>query len=152
MPVTEHQIAAAAATQVDAAAIARLFVEEHADVLIAYGSAKAIAVVRHSLSIFMQSMMLDGNDGPRHSGPRPHFFAVLGIDGLPDPEADLHTPLSRKSFMPDVIVCDPTLTIGTDIRESVSAAVTAFARCMEAYLPAYSICRPTGRPSMGSAG
>ena len=134
MPVTEHQMPAAAGKQATAEAIAQLFADERADVLIACGSARAIAATRHSRSIIMQTMRPDRHDGATRPAARPHFFAVLGIDGLPDPEADLGEPLSRKSFLPDVIFCDPTLTLGICIRESASAAVTAFARCVEAYL------------------
>ena len=132
--MTEHQMPASAGKQATAEAIAQLFADERADVLIACGSARAIAATRHSRSIIMQTMRPDRHDGATRPPARPHFFAVLGIDGLPDPEADLAEPLSRKSFLPDVIFCDPTLTLGICIRESASAAVTAFARCVEAYL------------------
>lgn len=102
-----------------------------ADVLIAYGSARAIGLGRKCRHVLWAA-----SDG----APPLELFAIPGIDGLPNPCRALQTggqalfDPATKSGLPSLLICDPTLTMGVGQYETASAAVTTLVRCLEAYL------------------
>ena len=67
-------------------------------------------------------------------GSRPAFFAVPGVDGLPDPcNRNLE---SWRDGLPSVVICDPTLTQSPAPGALLRAAVLTLMRCIESYLGA----------------
>lgn len=91
------------------------------DVVIAFGSARAIALGRH--------LRRDLRDG---SGARLPLYAVPGIDGLPDPcRPNLET---WQGSLPTVLICDPTLTLGAGPDAALQSVMISLVRATEAYL------------------
>ena len=91
------------------------------DVVISFGSARAIELgrdVRRALS--------------DAAGHRLAFYAVPGIDGLPDPCRS--TVETWRTSLPTVLICDPTLTLAEDAQASQRSAVMSLVRSTEAYL------------------
>lgn len=95
----------------------------HVDAIIAFGSMSAIEMGRN-----MRRELRDAN------GARPAFFAVPGIDGLPDP-CTLNLE-SWRDGLPSVVICDPTLTGAEAPGTSLRAAVITLMRAIESYLGA----------------
>ncbi|MDW3221517.1 MAG: iron-containing alcohol dehydrogenase [Paracoccaceae bacterium] len=101
------------------------------NVLIAYGSARAIEYARKCRQVLQQ-------DHP--SKARIDLFAIPGVDGLPGPcrkgcePGELPSDLSIRMGLPTILICDPTVTLGADPAVSARAAVTTLVQCLEAYL------------------
>ncbi|MCR8725748.1 iron-containing alcohol dehydrogenase [Frigidibacter sp. ROC022] len=91
------------------------------DVVISFGSARAIELgrkVRRALS--------------EVAGYRLPFYAVPGIDGLPDPcRSNLET---WRTSLPTVLICDPTLTLAEGAEAGRQSAVMSLVRSTEAFL------------------
>ncbi|MCB1339666.1 MAG: iron-containing alcohol dehydrogenase, partial [Pseudooceanicola sp.] len=67
-------------------------------------------------------------------GARPAFFAIPGIDGLPDPcTRNLE---SWRDALPSVVICDPTVAQDAAPGAALRAAVLTLMRCIESYLGA----------------
>ena len=91
------------------------------DAIIAFGAARAIELARKC----RYALRAGGH-------PRLPLFAIPGIDGLPGPcTRNLE---SWRSGLPSVLICDPTVTLGTDDRISLRASVLSLVRCCESYL------------------
>lgn len=101
------------------------------NVLIAYGSARAIEYGRKCRQVLQQD---------RPAKTIIDLFAIPGVDGLPGPcrkgcePGELPSDLSIRMGLPKILICDPTVTMGADPAESARAAVTTLVQCLEAYL------------------
>lgn len=93
----------------------------HADTIIAFGSSRSIELGRKIRFSMDQAR-----------GQRPKLFALPTVDGLPDP--CVRNLESKQAGLPYVVICDPTVSIGTDAAESARAAVMSLIRCVESYL------------------
>jgi len=132
-----HPIPTGRIVEADIQALNVARVSHKADVVIAFGNSNAIAIGGWSVS----SADRDGaaqNINTRKCAP--YFFAVPGIENLPTFHANVQI-LADETFpkpaafaQPDVIICDPTLTVGETPQRTASAAVTAMVRCVEAYV------------------
>lgn len=131
------EISPASSARDAADTIVQTFESNHADVLIAAGSRRAIELARKA-----RAQMARTGRGRAANAPsrRVEYYAIPGADGMPGPcrntiEAGIALRgLDLKKYPPDVLFCDPTLTLGADMAQSVSAAVCALARSLEAYL------------------
>ncbi|MEO9530071.1 iron-containing alcohol dehydrogenase [Roseibium sp.] len=91
------------------------------DAIVAFGSARAIELgrkCRYALS--------------RTQTNRPELYVVPGADGLPNPCT--RKLESWRAGLPSVLICDPTVTLDADSRQSQRTAVLSLIRCFEAYL------------------
>lgn len=120
--------------------ICRQFFRHKSDVLVAFGSSKAILIAgkcHEALSKKANPAIGKGNSGKMTASD---FFAIPGVDGLPNMSpprnisAKLASPYIKKQAQPSVIICDPTLTLGEPPEQTASAAVNTISRCIEAYL------------------
>lgn len=105
------------------------------DVIIAFGSARAIAYARKCRHVLYQS-----RTHQRGAAKPADIFAVPGIDGLPnpcrsslEPSQTLLDSVSRTG-LPNIVICDPTVTGEATNDAAACAATDAFSRCLEAYL------------------
>ncbi len=91
------------------------------DVIVAFGSAQAVELGRKIRFSVDQA-----------GAVRPVLFALPAVDGLPDPcNRNLE---SKQAGLPSVVICDPTVSIGTGQGASLRATVMSLIRCVEAYL------------------
>lgn len=91
------------------------------DVLVAFGSARAIELSRKCRYALTQKYR-----------KRPLLYAVPGIDGMPNPcTRNLE---SWRSGLPSVLICDPTVALDAGQNQSVQAVVISLVRCVESYL------------------
>lgn len=91
------------------------------DVLLAYGSARAIELARKCRYAFTKA-----------NGKRPELYAIPGVDGLPEPcTRNLE---SWRAGLPSVLICDPTLTLNAEDGQSWRSSVLSLVRCVESYL------------------
>lgn len=106
------------------------------DVIIAYGSARAIVHARKCRHKLHKLAIEKGET----SAPPVDIFAVPGIDGLPNPcrssgEVDrAFLDLASRTGLPKIVICDPTVTAHATDEEAACSAADAFSRCLEAYL------------------
>ena len=139
MPHRTHQdklIIASDDTKYDTVSrLSSLTEKELPDVVIAFGSARAIAHGRK-----VQHVLCEMFSKPNSGSCTVDLFAVPGVDGLPNPchsafkSSRLLGNASGRSGLPDVIICDPTIVCHTTHAEIASAAVDIFSRCLEAFL------------------
>ncbi len=135
-------------TEVCARDIAARYAEHKCDVLLAFGTSRTIdtakvarVAIAHagSLAGFTHSQ---GGSGRIGSG-LPDLYAIPGISGF-GAAVSAYAPLVLQSgergllmcrkLIPNVTICDPTLTIGAGARQTASAGADAIAHCIEAYL------------------
>lgn len=91
------------------------------DAILAFGSAMAVELGRKCRGAMQK----------RH-GTRPELFAVPGVDGLPDPcGKNLESP---RAGLPSVLICDPTVALGSGQGASLNASILSLIRCLESYL------------------
>ncbi|MEM7508307.1 MAG: iron-containing alcohol dehydrogenase [Pseudomonadota bacterium] len=141
------------ATECAALRIATLFRETERDLIIAFGSSRAIdlaKVVRIALAHDEPISALSRDEGgaQRIAAELPDLFSVPGISGFASAVSDYarvkliaggQVLLSSKNLIPNVTICDPTLTLGSDPMASASAASGVISRGIEAYLsPGYN--------------
>jgi len=136
-----HLITSGRVVKSDIKALNKAGAAHKADVLIAFGSTTAIAVA--GLAEFRVAHRSDRNGAAKkmNSDQRaPLFFAIPGIENLPaygaaaQFPADPTHPYMAAGSQPDVIICDPTVTMGETPERTASAAITAMIRCIEAYV------------------
>ncbi|MEP5762311.1 MAG: iron-containing alcohol dehydrogenase [Litoreibacter sp.] len=111
------------ARQSDLKTQVRALVEEDytPDVIIAFGSARAIELSRKCRYALAQK-----------NRRRPLLFAVPGIDGMPNPcTRNLE---SWRAGLPSILICDPTVALNADQNQSLRAVVISLVRCVESYL------------------
>jgi 4-hydroxybutyrate dehydrogenase len=115
--------------EIDPAKPLRLAVEEigqltttrRVDMVLSFGTARAIELGRKCRRMISEAV-----------GTRLPFYAVPGIDGMPNPCR--RNVESWRTSLPSVLICDPTLTLGADAAQSVRATVLSLVRSIEAYL------------------
>lgn len=91
------------------------------DIVIAFGSAPAIELGRKCRFLLAQSY-----------GKQPPLYAILGVDGLPGPcPRNLQT---WRAGLPSVLICDPTVALRADLKQSRQSVVLSLVRCIESYL------------------
>lgn len=135
-------------TEQHARQIASQYQEAGCDVLLAFGTSRAIDLakvariaIRHSGDIGRFSVKRGGS---RLIGSNlPRLFAVPGISGF-GAAVSAHTPLVLKNgertlimcknLIPAVTICDPTLTLAANAEQSASAGADAISHCVEAFL------------------
>ncbi len=101
--------------------VAALAAGQGVDVVIAFGSARAIELGRRLR-----------RDLRGAGGDRLPLYAVPGIDGLPDPcRPNLET---WQGSLPTVLICDPTLTLGAGPDAALQSVMISLVRATEAYL------------------
>ena len=105
------------------------------DVIVAFGSARAIAHARKCRHVLHQL------GAPAKSAAKPiDVFAIPGVDGLPNPcRSSIDAPhtlldTASRTGLPKIVICDPTV-MRTASNEAVACAATdAFSRSLEAYI------------------
>ncbi len=61
----------------------------------------------------------------------PDYIVIPGIDGLPDPCSDPGATSLFRGAPPSVVICDPTLTVGTDAETRASCYAITLTRCIQ---------------------
>lgn len=135
-------------TELHARRIAEQYHEAGCDVLLAFGTSRAIdlakvarVTIRHSGDIGRFSVKRGGSRLIGSSLPR--LFAIPSISGF-GAAVSAHTPLVLKNgertlimcknLIPTVTICDPTLTLAASAEQSASAGADAISHCVEAFL------------------
>jgi len=109
--------------------------KDRPDVIVAYGSGRAIAHARKCRHDLHQT----GRDHGLAREPV-EIFAVPGVDGLPNPCRSMLAPsdalldVSTRTGLPSIVICDPTLAAQADSQAALCAATDALSRSLEAYL------------------
>ena len=136
------------ATERAAIQISTLYRKTDRDLIIAFGSSQAIdmaKVVRIALAHNEPISALSRDEGgaQRIAKDLPHLIAVPGISGFASAVSDYarvklmaggQVLFSSKNLIPNVTICDPTLTLGSAPAASASAASGVISRGIEAYL------------------
>lgn len=108
--------------------------EDHFDTIIACGSARAIAHGRKSRNAMSQSRFAAlSKEDRRHSRAQqylPNFYAIPGVDGLPDPCLSGRTAADHKRTPPNVIICDPSVMARAGHRDIAKAFAATLGRCL----------------------
>ncbi|MEM1162984.1 MAG: iron-containing alcohol dehydrogenase, partial [Pseudomonadota bacterium] len=141
------------ATEAAAQAIAALYEKGRCDLLIAFGSNRAMdlaKVARIAIAHDEPVAALSSEEGgSQRIGPRlPDLYSVPGILGFASAISDYtrvrvttggQVLLSSRLLLPSVTICDPTLTLGAAEQPSAVAAAGILARGIDAYLaPGYN--------------
>ena len=141
------------ATEAAARRIKQYYLGNDCDVLIAFGSNRAMdmaKVARIAIAYDEPIAALSNEEGgaQRISNSLPTLFSVPGVLGFASAISDYtrvrldtggQALLSSRHLVPEVTICDPTLTLGACARESACAAAGVLARGVDAYLaPGYN--------------
>lgn len=136
-----------------ARAIAHIYQENDCDLLIAYGSNRAMdlaKVARVAIAFDEPIAALSAEEGgaQRISNQLPDLYSIPGVLGFASAITDYtrvkldsgaQVLLSSPHLIPKVAICDPTLTLGASPEQSACAAVGIFARGVDGYLaPSYN--------------
>jgi len=128
--------------------VADLYEESGCDVVLAFGSSRAIDLAKvarisiaHSDDLATFSYKQGGSY--RIGTNLPMLFAVPGISGFGS-AVSAHAPVILssgertlvmcKKLIPTVTICDPTLTLKSTEEQTASAGANAITNCVEAYL------------------
>ncbi|MGI9400053.1 MAG: iron-containing alcohol dehydrogenase [Rhizobiaceae bacterium] len=135
-------------TESSARDVAKLYQEKNCDVLLAFGSGRAIdlakiarVAIAHDSGLAKFSYR---SGGSRRIGDKlPDMFAIPGISGF-GAAVSAHAPLILnsgeralvmcKKLIPNVTICDPTLTLNSTAVQSASAGAGAITHCIEAFI------------------
>lgn len=127
---------------------ADIYRENDCDVIVAFGSSRAIdlaKIMRVAVSHQHTLAQLTYRQGGSRliASDLPDLIAVPGIQGF-GAAVSAHAPLKLQSgersfimckkLIPSVTICDPTLTIDASVEESASAGANAITYCVESYL------------------
>jgi alcohol dehydrogenase class IV len=106
------------------------------DAIIGFGNARAISHARKCRQAIAQS---------RHARlPKverrvqrvrqflPDFYAIPGVDGLPDP-CLAGSSMAEKTTPPNVIICDPSLLSGSSDQDVANAFAITLGRCLATF-------------------
>ncbi|MEO1491659.1 MAG: iron-containing alcohol dehydrogenase [Pseudomonadota bacterium] len=141
------------ATEAAALEIAETYRSGDCDLLIAFGSNRAmdIAKVARVAIAHREPLVVLSNDegGARRIGnDLPDLYSIPGILGFASAISDYtrvrlnegrQVLISSPRLIPSVTICDPTLTLGASRAESAIAAAGILARGIDSYLsPAYN--------------
>lgn len=140
-------------TERAAAQIARAYAAFDSDLIIAFGSNRAMdlaKVARLAIAYDEPIAALSNEEGgaQRISAALPDLYAIPGILGFASAITDYtrvrldaggQALFSSQHLIPSVTICDPTLTLGASPQESAIAAAGILARAVNAYLaPGYN--------------
>ncbi|WP_341367664.1 iron-containing alcohol dehydrogenase [Yoonia sp. BS5-3] len=107
---------------------------ERVDVIIALGSARAIGHARKCRQLFAQSRMAslpqEERRTQRTQAYLPDFFAIPGVDGMPDPCLSGGATASFKTSPPNVIICDPSVIAKSTETDIANAFAKTLGRCL----------------------
>ena len=131
-----------------ARSIADLYTSADCDVLIAYGSNRAMdlaKVARVAIAFDEPIAALSTEEGgaQRITSLLPDLYSIPGILGFASaitdytrvkPDLGGQVLLSSRHLIPGVTICDPTLTLGASAEDSSCAAAGVLARGIDAYL------------------
>lgn len=141
------------ATESAALRIKQFYLGNDCDVLIAFGSNRAMdlaKVARIAIAYDEPIAALSSEEGgaQRISNALPNLYSIPGILGFASAISDYtrvrlddggQALLSSRHLVPEVTICDPTLTLGACARETACAAAGVLARGIDAYLaPGYN--------------
>lgn len=141
------------ATEAAALEIAEIYRSGDCDVLIAFGSNRAMdvaKVARVAIAHHEPLVALSNDEGGacRIGSDLPDLYSIPGILGFASAISDYtrvrlnegrQVLISSPRLIPSVTVCDPTLTLGASRRETANAAAGILARGIDSYLsPAYN--------------
>ncbi|MCV3273429.1 dehydroquinate synthase/iron-containing alcohol dehydrogenase family protein [Roseobacter sinensis] len=104
------------------------------DALIAFGTARVIAFGRKCRVEIANARYAKASAEQRLKRRRsllPDYVVIPGIDGLPDPCSDPGGASLFRGVPPSVVICDPTLTVGTDAETRASCYATTLTRCIQ---------------------
>ncbi|MEM1151834.1 MAG: iron-containing alcohol dehydrogenase [Pseudomonadota bacterium] len=136
------------ATETAARSIAELYRQSGCDLLIAYGSNRAMdlaKVARVAIAYDEPIVALSAEEGgaQRISDLLPDLYSVPTILGFASAITDYtrvkldnggQVLLSSRHLIPTVAICDPTLTLGASPQDSACAAAGVLARSVDGYL------------------
>lgn len=137
----------AIATEETADDIARTYQDHGHDVIIAFGGDNAIDLAKIArLSIIRREPVgnLISEEGGTHGieYSQPDLIAIPDISGISASVSD-HSRLrlnngklvilESRNMIPDVVICDPTVTLGSSRQEGASAAAGVISRGVSAY-------------------
>ncbi|MFK7942761.1 MAG: iron-containing alcohol dehydrogenase [Paracoccaceae bacterium] len=140
-------------TENAAGMIARAYKTFDSDLLIAFGSNRAMdlaKIARIAIAFDEPIAALSTEEGgaQRISAEMPDLYAIPGILGFASAITDYtrvrldaggQALFSSQHLIPSVTICDPTLTLGASPQESAIAAAGILARAVNAYLaPGYN--------------
>ncbi|MEM9044900.1 MAG: iron-containing alcohol dehydrogenase [Pseudomonadota bacterium] len=141
------------ASETAAHAIAQLYKDAKCDLLIAYGSNRAMdlaKVARIAIAYDEPIEALSAEEGgaQRISNLLPDLYSIPSILGFASAITDYtrvkldkggQVLLSSRHLIPTVAICDPTLTLGASPEQSACAAAGILARSVDGYLsPGYN--------------
>lgn len=148
-----YAAAPAQATEAAALEIAELYRSSNCDLLIAFGSNRAMdmaKVARVAIGHQEPLAALSNDEGGayRIGKDLPDLYSIPGILGFASAISDYtrvrlnegrQVLISSRQLIPTVTICDPTLTLGASRAESAIAAAGILARAIDSYLsPAYN--------------
>ncbi|MEM8790883.1 MAG: iron-containing alcohol dehydrogenase [Pseudomonadota bacterium] len=141
------------ASETAARSIAKIYLEADCDLLIAYGSSRAmdlakVARVAIAYDEPIETLSAEEGGAQRISNLLPDLYSVPSILGFASAITDYtrvkldnggQVLLSSRHLIPTVAICDPTLTIGASPEQSACAAAGILARSVDGYLsPSYN--------------
>jgi len=104
------------------------------DVIIACGSSRAIAHARKCRQLVAQTKFAalprNQRQSVRSQTFLPDFYAIPGVDGLPDPCLSGGSTASIKTSPPNVIICDPSVITESSEVDIANAFATTLGRCL----------------------
>ncbi len=107
------------------------------DAIIGCGSARAIAHARKCRQAVAQARHANLPEQDRRGKSArtlmPNFFAIPGIDGLPDPCIGSGATAVEKTMPPNVIICDPSLLADSSHTDIANAFATTLGRCLATF-------------------
>ncbi|MEM1275010.1 MAG: iron-containing alcohol dehydrogenase [Pseudomonadota bacterium] len=141
------------ASETAARSIAELYRQSGCDLLIAYGSNRAmdlakVARVAIAYDEPIEALSTEEGGAQRITDLLPDLYSVPSILGFASAITDYtrvkvdhggQVLLSSRHLIPTVAICDPTLTIGASPEQSACAAAGILARSVDGYLsPSYN--------------
>lgn len=148
MPVETFSSVTHQATEAAALSIARIYQEGGCDLLIAFGSNRAMdlakvarVAIAYEEPVAELSSELGGEK--RITNALPDLYSIPGILGFASAISDYtrvrlddgsQVLLSSRHLIPDVTICDPTLTLGASQADTALAAAGILARGVDAFL------------------
>ncbi|WP_342075023.1 iron-containing alcohol dehydrogenase [Yoonia sp. SS1-5] len=107
------------------------------DAIVACGSARAIAHGRKCRHAVAQARHAELSEKDRRVKRArsflPDFFAIPGVDGLPDPCMASGATAGEKTMPPNVIICDPSILAGSKHADVANAFAISLGRCLATF-------------------
>ena len=128
--------------------VAETYIESNCDVLLAFGSARAIDLAKIARIAIAHDEDLE-TFSCKYGGSRriglslPNLFVVPGISGFGSAvsahasvvlSSGERTLIMCKKLIPTVTICDPMLTLNSGEEQTAGAGANAITNCVEAYL------------------